>query len=219
MVGFLIPYPAVSYERQPFGVVKTFCHGEGGTTNLWHNGLIPLRSDDIASEEFRAVLEDSRRFADRAAQDLHYPGSSFLAEHDSLVGQMEDLAGDLEVFRGGVDCLILYPIFVCYNQEFDGLWGGKCSYKFQLKQDGKSIWSKTGRNRNNTPAIEYAKSFRLEVSGGGAVSISDEIPSKDLAHLQRLIDHLESELVASAPKKSLQVMRAMDLAQTVLGAF
>jgi len=112
-----------------------------------------------------------------------------------------------------------YLIFVCYNQEFDGLWGGKCSYKFQLKQDGKSIWSKTGRNRNNTPAIEYAKSFRLEVSRGGSVSISDEIPSKDLAHLQRLIDHLESELVSSAPKKSLQVMRAMDLAQTVLGTF
>ena len=37
-----IEYPHVGFLEKDFGVVKTFCIGGGGTTNLWHNGLMPL---------------------------------------------------------------------------------------------------------------------------------------------------------------------------------
>ena len=42
-----IAYPLLEFPKKRLGEVKTCALGRGGTTNLWHNGLIPLSAKDI----------------------------------------------------------------------------------------------------------------------------------------------------------------------------
>ena len=60
-----ISYPCVTFKNKPLAAVKTFCIGGGGTTNLWHNGLMPMHVDDITSSEFRAILCDAENISIR----------------------------------------------------------------------------------------------------------------------------------------------------------
>jgi hypothetical protein len=106
--GTAYDYPSVTYSRKPFGAVKTFCYGAGGTTNLWHNGLIPMRLGDISSDTFVSVLRDAEHYADRSARDLFYPGEHFTSDHERLVTRMNELSAELGAFPTGMDCLI-YP--------------------------------------------------------------------------------------------------------------
>lgn len=101
-------YPKVDFVRKEFGVVKTFCLGGGGTTNLWHNGLIPLDIRDIQSEEFACVLNEASAFIDRAAANLFFTAESYSSEYDSVRSEMSAMVEGLGVFSDGVDCL-LYP--------------------------------------------------------------------------------------------------------------
>jgi choline dehydrogenase-like flavoprotein len=103
-----VSFPPVEYVRREFAAVKTFCHGGGGTTNLWHNGLIPIRREDVASPEFRDLLAAAWPYADRAASRLFFPNERFSAEYARLVEEMGRLGDRLGVFTHGVDCL-LYP--------------------------------------------------------------------------------------------------------------
>ena len=65
-------YPQIDFRQKEFGAVKTCCIGGGGTTNLWHNGLIPIHPRDIRSDGFRAVLEAAAPFLDPAAQSAFF---------------------------------------------------------------------------------------------------------------------------------------------------
>ena len=52
-------YPDVRFVNKKLAEVDTFCHGAGGTTNLWHNGLIPIRTTDVSDSAFRQVLHEA----------------------------------------------------------------------------------------------------------------------------------------------------------------
>lgn len=103
-----VSYPEITFASKPLASVKTFCIGGGGTTNLWHNGLMPIHGEDITSSEFRTSLVDSERYMSKAARNLYWVDDPYTAEYDSIVSHMNSLAEDIGVFSDGVDCL-LYP--------------------------------------------------------------------------------------------------------------
>ena len=76
-----IKYPEVNFIQKPFAGVKTFCIGGGGTTNLWHNGLIPLNAEDITSEEFKEVITEAESYIDRAACKLYWLDNPYSDEY------------------------------------------------------------------------------------------------------------------------------------------
>src|SRR6188472_429598 len=102
-----IHYPDVGYDSKALGHVKTFCFGGGGTTNLWHNGLIPINPSDVVSQDFRNVLADSRKFTNDAAARLFFKGDYERAYRDA-VSEATTTAANAGIAADGVDCL-LYP--------------------------------------------------------------------------------------------------------------
>lgn len=103
-----IEYPVIQYAKKKLAEVNTFCFGKGGTTNLWHNGLIPINPKDVSGLSFKDVLFDALPFIDRAAGALYFAHSSFQAEYDRLVAEVNSLSSNFAVFPHGFDCLI-YP--------------------------------------------------------------------------------------------------------------
>jgi len=59
-------FARIKFIKKNLAEVPTFCFGEGGTTNLWHNGLIPINADDITSNYFRDVLKNLWPYIDQA---------------------------------------------------------------------------------------------------------------------------------------------------------
>jgi hypothetical protein len=102
-----IRYPAIAFDRKRLAHVHTFCFGGGGTTNIWHNGLIPISPGDVLGEDFRDVLSDSQRFMDEAAARLFFKGS-YSHAYQEAVSQASALAEGVGISADGVDCL-LYP--------------------------------------------------------------------------------------------------------------
>jgi hypothetical protein len=102
-----IRYPTIGFDGRRLGHVHTFCFGGGGTTNLWHNGLMPIDPRDVLDPDFRAVLADAQPFMNEAANRLFFKGSYARADSEAVaettrIAKSAGLAGD------GVDCL-LYP--------------------------------------------------------------------------------------------------------------
>jgi choline dehydrogenase-like flavoprotein len=102
-----IRYPEIAFDRKPLAHVNTFCYGAGGTTNLWHNGLIPIQPHDVLGDEFRQVLVDSNAFVNEAAAKLFFKGS-YSRAYDEAVSEATALAHSAGISADGVDCL-LYP--------------------------------------------------------------------------------------------------------------
>jgi choline dehydrogenase-like flavoprotein len=102
-----IRYPRITFDRRRLANVNTFCFGAGGTTNLWHNGLIPINPADVLDERFRDVLEESREFTDQAAARLFFKGP-YLQRYREAVSAATAMAHDVGVVGDGIDCL-LYP--------------------------------------------------------------------------------------------------------------
>ena len=102
-----IHYPPIGFDRKELGHVKTFCLGGGGTTNLWHNGLIPINAGDVAGEDFRAVLAESREFMNDAASRLFFNGK-YADVYDEAVSEATAIARSVGIEADGVDCLV-YP--------------------------------------------------------------------------------------------------------------
>jgi len=103
-----VRYPNVSFRRKVFGDVKTFCHAGGGTTNLWHNGLMPIQETDLHDPQFARIVSEVNTYSNRAAEALFYPNSQFLTDHKAMVLKMQSIGQGLSVFSDGLDCL-LYP--------------------------------------------------------------------------------------------------------------
>jgi hypothetical protein len=103
-----IEIPNVKFTQKELAGVPTFCYGGGGTTNLWHNGLIPIDDRDISNPTFRDVLTDCQPFLDQAAASLFFKKGPFQAEYEKLVAQINSIPEKLSVFPHGIDCLI-YP--------------------------------------------------------------------------------------------------------------
>ncbi len=105
---FGIRFPNVKFTQKSLGQVRTFCHAQGGTTNLWHNGLIPIRQEDVTETAFRMALADASRFSDGAARALHYPGDAFTSDHSRLCDEVSKIASRFGDLPDGIDCLV-YP--------------------------------------------------------------------------------------------------------------
>lgn len=103
-----VEVPNVRFVHKELAGVPTFCYGGGGTTNLWHNGLIPIHVKDISNPTFHDVLAECRPFLDQAAASLFFEKSPFQAEYEKLVAEINSLPEKLSVFPHGIDCLI-YP--------------------------------------------------------------------------------------------------------------
>lgn len=103
-----IHYPRIKFDKKKLAEVSTFCFGGGGTTNLWHNGLIPLNRSDVAGHTFADVLDEARLFMDKAASALFFNTSSYSIAYKKEVSESSEIAEKLGGFADGVDCLI-YP--------------------------------------------------------------------------------------------------------------
>jgi len=103
-----IRYPHITFIKKLFGGVKTFCMGGGGTTNLWHNGLIPINTDDLTPGPFRELINKSSHYIDQAAANLHWLDNPYSTEHRLVVERMNEIARQTGTFPDGVDCLF-YP--------------------------------------------------------------------------------------------------------------
>jgi hypothetical protein len=149
-----IQFPRVHFVKKKFAEVNTFCYGGGGTTNLWHNGLIPINPQDITCQEFREVLIDAQSFIDQAASALFFDKKAYTAEHQKLVAEVNSLSERFSAFPHGIDCLI-YPkkfskltvapqVHDVYDVAGIGFvpWGGKI----------KTVNYSTGRQQHSVDA-------------------------------------------------------------------
>lgn len=110
-----VQYPRISFDRKKLAEVPTFCFGGGGTTNLWHNGLIPINHrDDVVDPEFAEVLAEAQHFTDEAASALFFEKEPYSLAYDTLVSEITRIADRIGVFPDGIDCLI-------YPKKFDKL--------------------------------------------------------------------------------------------------
>lgn len=103
-----ITYPRVGYDNKKLAQVSTFCFGGGGTTNLWHNGLIPINNDDVIDRGFAEVLAGAQVFTDDAASALFFNKEPFSIAYEKSVSEMTASAVKYGLFPDGIDCLI-YP--------------------------------------------------------------------------------------------------------------
>ena len=101
-------YPEVDFIKKKFAEVKTFCIGGGGTTNLWHNGLIPINTKDITSNDFSQVMDEAEDYTDRAASALFFKNKEYSSEYKKVVSEISSICEQIGIFSDGVDCLI-YP--------------------------------------------------------------------------------------------------------------
>jgi len=103
-----IQIPKLISINKKLAEVPTFCIGRGGTSNLWHNGLIPINLDDITSNLFHKVLSNAYPYMDQAASALFFKNGSYSGESKKIAEDMNALAQELAVFPHGIDCII-YP--------------------------------------------------------------------------------------------------------------
>jgi hypothetical protein len=90
-----------------------------------------------------------------------------------------------------------YLIFICYNKVYKGTGlfaGGKYSFRFKLKQNGKTVWEKSGSRDENDKEIKYWKVFSLVPNSSGSVKITDKIDKTELKVMTKFIDQLEGKL-------------------------
>jgi len=102
-----IRYPAITFDRKALGHINTFCFGGGGTTNLWHNGLIPIAHADVLGQDFRQVLTESLGFMNESAARLFFNGQ-FSRAYEAAVSEATAVAEGVGISADGVDCLV-YP--------------------------------------------------------------------------------------------------------------
>jgi len=104
----VIGYPKIKFIQKRFAAVKTFCLGGGGTTNLWHNGLIPILTQDVISNDFKEVLAEAEAYHDKAAANLFWLDNPYSVEYEKVISETNLLAEEIGIFSDGIDCL-LYP--------------------------------------------------------------------------------------------------------------
>ncbi|ELA9730293.1 hypothetical protein QSC59_002272 [Vibrio alginolyticus] len=61
-----LSYPDFNKESSNLAAVPTFSYGLGGTSNLWHNGLIDINPDHVDNDEFSKLLKWINKYEDDA---------------------------------------------------------------------------------------------------------------------------------------------------------
>jgi choline dehydrogenase-like flavoprotein len=103
-----IEYPQIGFDNKKLAHVATFCLGSGGTTVLWHNGLIPIIPDDVKGNEFKQILAEAQPYMDESAAALFFDKEPFSRAYDNLVSEANAMARKIGLSSDGVDCLV-YP--------------------------------------------------------------------------------------------------------------
>ncbi|HHJ34569.1 MAG TPA: hypothetical protein ENJ87_02275 [Gammaproteobacteria bacterium] len=186
-----VSYPRINFIKKKLAEVKTFCFGGGGTTNLWHNGLIPINTKDVSSEYFSELLDEVKPYADKAASRLFFPNQSYTSEYENVVSDMSRESEKLGVFKEGIDCL-LYPKKF-QRLEVDAAVDSYYSVEnIEFESEGKSIAAVTFRSgyeqhRINADAVIIsAGTFGTPRLIGKVLSVLG-VSSKDVG--RGLIDH------------------------------
>lgn len=86
--------PNKIYLAEELGSTPTYCKGLGGTSNLWHNGLIELPSHDIEHPEFRDLLEKSNPYINQGAKSLNFKGD-YLHVRNKIRREYEKVTDDI----------------------------------------------------------------------------------------------------------------------------
>lgn len=186
-----IRYPQLRFPRKPLADVKTCALGRGGTTNLWHNGLIPLRPADVSDGAFRNVLTDSQRYMNAAARELHYAADDFASKHAQVSAAADTVSEVFGEFPEGVDCLV-------YPKRFAPLAppaGARCFYNvnaIEFAFDGRSI-SHVSWTSDQGSATERADTVVVSAGALGTPALVADILEKagytDHEAGSGLIDH------------------------------
>ncbi len=88
--------PEHSFLQRRFGSSNTYCYAVGGTTHLWHNGLIPLKPNGLEQGAFSDSLISTQNNIDKAASSLHFPGS-YTAEYKRSLDNYRKVSSELSL--------------------------------------------------------------------------------------------------------------------------
>lgn len=101
-----LEYPNLNFIKKSFGESKTFCYGLGGTTNLWHNGLIKLDPSHIQGSNFKRVIKESESYADEAACMLNLK-LSYTSAYESILKKYNSLTNTITGAKFDLDTIIM----------------------------------------------------------------------------------------------------------------
>ncbi len=88
--------PENRFIHRRFGSSNTYCYGVGGTTHLWHNGLIPLKPNELKPGFFANNLASTQDKIDQAASLLQFSGS-YSKEYQSSLESYRKIASELSL--------------------------------------------------------------------------------------------------------------------------
>lgn len=141
-------FPRIEFLNKRFGEVDTLCIAGGGTTNLWHNGLIPIHPEDVTSPMFREILMEAVPYIDKAASMMYFKSSSYFNAYRAALSEMSLISDSIGTFSDGIDCLI-YPknyrkltpeprVHACYTvSDIDFTASGPRIQKIVYRASGK----------------------------------------------------------------------------------
>ncbi|OCA56606.1 GMC oxidoreductase [Photorhabdus namnaonensis] len=93
--GDKITIPLKKFVSRKLGDSVTYCNGVGGTTNLWHNGLIKMPKLDEYTN-FSKIIQNSEYYADKAAKCLKFP-TSFLTERKKRLDEYQEMLNSIHI--------------------------------------------------------------------------------------------------------------------------
>lgn len=183
--GYVPDWPEHIFTDRKFGENKTYCHAVGGSTHLWHNGLIPIQESDVDHKAFKDLLRKIDKYSNEATSFLNYTGD-FQKERKLVLDKLKKQAEDLSLnIPDGIDSILI--------PQGDPL--RKPNKDVELYINVSSI--KFYGSSNNVKEIEIFngkkitfKVDKLVISGGGT---SSPILVKQLySDLQHNIDNMPS---------------------------
>ncbi|WP_272657524.1 GMC oxidoreductase [Providencia sp. PROV118] len=87
--------PNPIFLKRKFGESTTYCYGHGGTTNLWHNGLIEIPSNDVQSH-FKDILLSLDKYKNEAAARLNF-ADEFEYEKAESLSEVKNLINNPDI--------------------------------------------------------------------------------------------------------------------------
>lgn len=105
--GYEPDWPEHIFTDRKFGENKTYCHAVGGSTHLWHNGLIPIQHTDVDDKGFKDLLCKIDKYSNEAASFLNYSGD-FEQDRKLVLDKLTKKASELSLnISDGIDSILI----------------------------------------------------------------------------------------------------------------